>query len=109
MVPPLKKIVASFVPWTCSAWTGETGEQSSGSKNVARTATTLHTALGAIATLNVALAPYLPFSAQTVHELLGGDGDVTTAGWAVRDVKPGTSLAPARPLYAKVDPAVLDE
>ena len=76
--------------------------------DMARTGTTLHTALDAIATVNVALAPYLPFSAQTVHELLGGQGDVGDGGWTARSVAAGTTLGEPAPLFAKVDAADLE-
>src|SRR5690606_3530311 len=39
-----------------------------------RMGTILHVALQAVSDLNVVLTPFLPHSAQTVHELLGGTG-----------------------------------
>ena len=39
-----------------------------------RMATVLHVALQAVDDCKTMLAPFLPFSAQKVHELLGGEG-----------------------------------
>ena len=68
-----------------------------------RTGTTLHTALNAVATVNVALSPYLAFTAPRVYELLGGDGDFAAGGWAPRHVAAGTPLGEPAPLFAKIE------
>ena len=68
-----------------------------------RTATTLWTALQAIAGLNVALAPFLPFSASKLHGWLGLDGTMDGAGWQRPDVVAGTVLGEPSPLFAKVE------
>ncbi len=73
--------------------------------DMARTGTTLHTALNAVASVNVALAPYLPFTAPRVHELLGGDGAFEAAGWAPRPVAAGTRLGGPAPLFVKMETA----
>src|SRR6185503_6612412 len=39
-------------------------------------ATTVYTALQAITNLKTLLAPFLPFTAQQLHELLGFDGQI---------------------------------
>jgi methionyl-tRNA synthetase len=103
----------------------------------ARRDTVLHTALQAIKDCNALLTPFLPHSAQKVHELLGGTGvwsvqpqieevtdlddgspypiitgryDEGQAGWASTPLPPpGTPLAPPTPIFTKLDPSIVDE
>jgi methionyl-tRNA synthetase len=103
----------------------------------ARRDTVLHTALQAIKDCNALLTPFLPQSAQKVHELLGGTGvwsaqpqvvEVTDlddgspypiitgpygeqqAGWASTPLPPpGTPLAPPTPLFRKLDDSIVEE
>jgi methionyl-tRNA synthetase len=63
-------------------------------------ARSLYTAICAIDTLNVALAPYLPFTSQKLHHYLHGQEELLTAGWAARAPKP---------LFQKLDPSVAEE
>ena len=100
-----------------------------------RMRTILHVALQAVSDCNTLLAPFLPHSAQQVHTLLGRDGvlspapelrevddldggaaypvltgDYTTeARWERTPLVPGTPVAPPTPLFAKLDPSVVDE
>jgi methionyl-tRNA synthetase len=95
-----------------------------------RAATVLYVALRAVDSLKTLFAPFLPFSSQTVHELLGGEGwlagplelrevgvedddphEVLTgdyASWVGRwepsSLPPGQALREPRPLFAKLDP-----
>lgn len=71
--------------------------------DLVRTATTLHTALQAIAGLNVAFAPYVPFGASQLDVWLGGDGVLEGRGWARRPVPVGTELGEPTPLFRKVE------
>jgi methionyl-tRNA synthetase len=103
----------------------------------ARRDTVLHTALQAIKDCNTLLTPFLPHSAQKVHELLGGTGvwsvqpeihevtdlddgspypvitgpyDDGQAGWGSTPLPPsGTPLAPPTPIFTKLDPSVVEE
>src|SRR5687767_14327711 len=103
----------------------------------ARRDTVLHTALQAIKDCNALLTPFLPHSAQQVHELLGGTGvwsaqpqveevadlddgspypiitgryDEAQAGWGSAPLPPsGTPLAPPTPIFTKLDPSVVEE
>ena len=74
----------------------------------AAAARTLSAALYAIAALRQMFCPYLPFSAQRLHELLGGAGRVEEAGWTIAPPAPGTPLPEPMPLFAKLDDALAD-
>ncbi|MCF6746593.1 methionine--tRNA ligase [Blastococcus sp. KM273128] len=101
----------------------------------ARRDTVLHTALQAIKDCNGLLTPFLPHSAQKVHELLGGEGvwsvapeieevtdlddgspypiitgsyDQGQAVWASTPLAaPGTPLTPPTPIFTKLDESVV--
>ena len=101
----------------------------------ARMATVLHVAAQAVTDLNTLLSPFLPHSAQAVHEALGGTGtfqpmprleevvdlddgrtypvitgDYSGApAWAHRPVVPGTPVAPPRPIFTKLDESIVEE
>ena len=68
-----------------------------------RAATSLWTALQVVSALRVLTAPYLPFSAQQLHEYLGDEGDVHALPWAFRDLPAGRALLPPQPLFRKLD------
>ena len=74
-----------------------------------RCATVLYTAIGAISALKVALYPYLPFTCQTLHGYLGQEGLVDTAGWRLRLPNPGQPLTEPKPLFRKLEPAIVEE
>ena len=67
------------------------------------TATTLNTALQAIAAGVVAFAPFTPFSSAEVDRWLGGSGELNGAGWARRELAAGTALGAPTPLFPKVE------
>jgi methionyl-tRNA synthetase len=66
-------------------------------------ATTIYVALQALNALKVLFAPYVPFSSQRLHELLGFDGDVARAAWAAHEVPVGQALPPPAPLFTKLE------
>jgi methionyl-tRNA synthetase len=100
-----------------------------------RAGTILYTALRTIDSLKTLLAPFLPFSSQTLHELLGyegwlagplefrevtedgdeshvvltGDYDTWIGSWEPSDLPPGRELAEPRPLFKKLDAAKVVE
>ena len=67
-----------------------------------RAATVLATALDAINGVRVAFAPYLPFSAAVLDDVLGAP-----AGWERVEVPAGTPIPAPVPLFSKVDPEAL--
>jgi len=95
-----------------------------------RAATVLYVALRCVDSLKTLFAPFLPFTSQTVHELLGYDGalggtlafvteteddgsshDVLTGdyagvagGWAPSELPPGRKLREPVPLFRKLPP-----
>ena len=107
-----------------------------GDEDRARMATVLHVAAQAVSDLNTLLSPFLPHSSTAVHQALGGTGtfqpmpvvqEVTdlddpdraypvitgdysgAPAWAHRPVVPGTPVAPPKPIFTKLDEAVVEE
>jgi methionyl-tRNA synthetase len=68
-----------------------------------RAATSLWTALQVVSALRVLTAPYLPFSAQRLHEYLGDEGDVQALTWQGLELPAGRALPPPQPLFRKLD------
>jgi methionyl-tRNA synthetase len=101
----------------------------------ARAATVLYVSLRAVDSLKTMLTPFLPFTSQRLHELLGYDGHIagplefrdeeeddgaahtTLTGdyeswvgrWAPSELPPGQPLREPVPLFKKLDPGVVDE
>jgi methionyl-tRNA synthetase len=100
-----------------------------------RAATILYVGLRCVDSLKTIFTPFLPFTSQRVHELLGHDGwiagplrfeeeveedgsthEVLTGdyatwigSWAPRELRPGQPLQEPAPLFRKLDPSVADE
>jgi methionyl-tRNA synthetase len=100
-----------------------------------RLGTILHVALQVVSDCNVLLTPFLPHSAQKIHELLGGTGvhapmpeihevsdldggpgypiltgDYTVgAKWESVPLEVGRALQPPKPVFKKLDPSIVDE
>jgi methionyl-tRNA synthetase len=97
-----------------------------------RAGTVLYVALRAIDSLKTIFLPFLPFSSQAVHELLGNEGTISgplelrevggdddphevltgdyeswTGSWAPSDLSPGQALQKPRPLFKKLDPDIV--
>ena len=72
-------------------------------------ATTLWTTLNIVATLRTVMNPFLPFSTQRIHELIGCEGEVADVGWARQEVIPNTPLSKPTPLFRKLDDSVVEE
>jgi methionyl-tRNA synthetase len=71
-------------------------------------AVALCTALGVICCLKTVLYPFLPFSSEKLHRLLGFDGTVEQAGWTIHVPPAGQKLARPEPLFTKLDEAVVE-
>jgi methionyl-tRNA synthetase len=103
-----------------------------------RMKTVLHVAAQAISDCRTMLSPFLPHSAQAVHEAFGGTGtvsplpeirevddldggpgyptlqgdyrlDATVARWQPAKIVPGTPVPPPVPVFRKLDTAVVEE
>ena len=77
----------------------------------AAAATTLWTAMTAVNCLKVALAPYLPFSSEKLHAMLGLEGSLEDEGWCWDPdaIEPGQPIPRPEPLFAKLDEAVIEQ
>ena len=77
------------------------------------TATALWVVLNVINCLKIMLWPFLPFSSQELHEMLGFEGDVQHWGWSWEGttdyMPPGQLLGRPKHLYAKLDQAAAEE
>jgi len=71
-----------------------------------RAGTILWTAIQVISAIRVALAPYLPFSSETIGVLLGLDPRVYE--WAAPEVAGGTTLGEVKPVFTKLESDVFD-
>ena len=69
----------------------------------------LYVAMRMLMALRVILYPYLPFSAQRLHELLGQSGDLRSVGWRLEAPSPGQPIPQPQPLFSKLDDAIADE
>ena len=72
-------------------------------------AQTLWTTVSVINCLKITLCPFLPFSSQKLHAMLGFDGNVEEKGWAWHPnaMKPGQQLQRPTPLFQKLDEDVI--
>jgi methionyl-tRNA synthetase len=99
-----------------------------------RAGTVLYVALRAIDNLKILFTPFIPFSSQVLHELLGHEGTIAgelefrtveededshevltgdyegwTGEWKPSELVPGQKLQEPRPLFKKLDPKIVDE
>jgi len=99
-----------------------------------RAATILYVALRIVDTLKVLFTPFLPFTSQKLHELLGyegwlagpldfreveddgethvvltGDYENWVGRWAPSELPPGQALREPEPLFRKLDPVLVDD
>jgi len=101
----------------------------------ARAATVLYVALRCIDNLKVLLTPFLPFSSQALHEMLGYDGYLAgplrfqeveeedgsahrvltgdyeswVGRWEPSTLQPGQTVAAPQPLFKKLDPGIVED
>jgi len=69
----------------------------------ASAARSLYTAIGAIEALKLMIYPYLPFSSQKLHGMLGHRDEIGAQGWEATLPVPGTALEEPAPLFKKLD------
>ena len=72
-------------------------------------ATSLYVALVAISGLKTLLYPFLPFSSQKLHRLLGFEGRMEDTSWARTPLPAGQKLAPPEPLFVKLEDKIAAE
>ncbi len=65
--------------------------------------TTMYVMLQVLNGLKILFAPYLPFSSQQLHQLLGYTGHVGDCGWEAAAIPAGQVLPSPHPLFAKYD------
>ncbi len=73
------------------------------------TAKTLGVAIEIISCLKTALYPYLPFSSEKVHYLLGCEGNIKDNGWDFKFPLTGQILAKPEPLFTKLDEVIVEQ
>jgi methionyl-tRNA synthetase len=72
-------------------------------------ATALYVVLSVLSCLKTALYPFLPFSSQRLHQLLGFDGDVKDDGWKLHLPLSGRELPSPTPLFVKLEEKLIEE
>jgi methionyl-tRNA synthetase len=72
-------------------------------------ATALFISFAAISCLKTVLAPFLPFSSQRLHTMLGSQGRVGAEEWVLHPVLAGQKLGAAETLFTKLDESVVVE
>lgn len=95
---------------------------------------TIYTAIKAIDSIKIMLAPFIPFTAQQLHNYLGHEGQLfgsqyvieeedelgnhtvlrydptgATGKWKASEIQPGHIFQKPMPLYKKLDPSIVDE
>ncbi len=72
-------------------------------------AKSLYVVLTVICQLKTMLYPFLPFSSQKLHKLLGFKGNVEDYGWEWQFLPPGQRLLAPQPLFSKLDEELVAE
>jgi methionyl-tRNA synthetase len=72
-------------------------------------ATALYASLSVISCLRILLYPFLPFSSQKLHEMLGFEGKVEESPWRFEPLRAGQKMLSPTPLFAKLDEQVVEE
>jgi len=72
-------------------------------------ATSLYVALGVISALKTALYPFLPFSSQKLHQMMGFGGTIESDGWKLMLPTGGQKLGEPEPLFTKLEEKLVEE
>ena len=71
--------------------------------------TSLWVCINIISCLKTLTLPFLPFSAEKLHSLLGFDGTPNEIGWSIEEVPAGQIFPEPTPLFKKFDDSVAEE
>jgi len=74
-----------------------------------RTGTTLWVCLNVISCLRTIMYPFLPFSSQQLHKLLGFTGEIQDSGWRIQKLNPCQKFPPPKPLFPKLEDSLVEE
>jgi methionyl-tRNA synthetase len=66
-------------------------------------AATIYGLLTLINGIKILMTPFLPFTSQRLHELLGYQDSLVSRGWQIERLIPGTPLPEPTPLFTKLD------
>ncbi len=69
----------------------------------------IYGALSVISGLKTLFYPYMPFTSQKLHSLLGFDGKLEEDGWRFTPPVIGCTLPEPQPLFAKLDESIIEE
>ncbi len=72
-------------------------------------ADSLYVSLYVISCLKTMLYPFLPFSSQKLHKLLGFSGKIEDYSWQPHTLPPGQRLLEPEPLFSKLDEGLVEE
>lgn len=75
----------------------------------ARTGTTLWVGLNLVSSLRTLCHPFLPFTADRIHEMLAGEASVLELGWVREEPNPGVRLPAPKALFKKLEATVAEE
>jgi methionyl-tRNA synthetase len=70
---------------------------------------TLNAAVQIISALKTMLYPFLPFSSQQLHRMLGEESQLGSDDWALRQVPEGRRLGEPQPLFKRLDESLVSE
>ena len=84
---------------------------SSGKATPEDAATTLWVSLSVINCLKTALYPFLPFSSEKLHLMLGLEGSIQDNAWTwdSDQIQPNVLLPKPTPLFTKLDASVVEQ
>ncbi len=74
-----------------------------------KAATSLWVTIQLINTLKVAFYPYIPFSSEKLHAILGFTGGIEEMGWRHYEVPGETSFEAPKPLFRKLDEEIVEQ
>jgi len=72
-------------------------------------ASSVFTVIGVISCLKTVLYPFLPFSSERLHSLLGFEDRLQDRGWAFVIPQAGQKLPPPEHLFAKLDDKIVEK